>query len=294
MCAFPGLCPARPSSADPCLARYRSAPLPALRAQAAKYTHEGSITLSATVVPSETTASDAVCLRFVVEDTGVGVPSGCRSRIFEVFQQAGQSPSSARPGTGLGLPLCRSLVALMGGRLDLVTPPPEATHGSTFAFTCMVTRSQRSPKPQPCEAEKLPAGLRALIADDVKMNRKMLIRALSSVLPEPLITEAESGEAALELLLNGEHDVAFLDENFAQAGELKGSDVMRLVRQHERARAGGSRGRRLVLVGVSGDQGRQEYDEAATKAGCDVVWGKPIPTADEMRKQLHAVRQAGL
>ena len=66
-----------------------------------------------------------------VTDTGVGVATEDRERIFESFQQ-GPRGASTQEGTGLGLTLCRRIVGLMGGRMWLES---ELGVGSTFAFT---------------------------------------------------------------------------------------------------------------------------------------------------------------
>jgi signal transduction histidine kinase/CheY-like chemotaxis protein len=68
-----------------------------------------------------------------VADTGVGIDPADRERIFQEFQQAGQ-----HEGSGLGLPLARSLVALHGGRLWVESEPGS---GSTFTFTLPIRQS---------------------------------------------------------------------------------------------------------------------------------------------------------
>jgi signal transduction histidine kinase/DNA-binding response OmpR family regulator len=65
-----------------------------------------------------------------VTDTGAGVPEEDRERIFESFQQGTRAPGN-QEGTGLGLTLCRRIVALHGGRMWLES---EVGEGSTFGF----------------------------------------------------------------------------------------------------------------------------------------------------------------
>ena len=66
-----------------------------------------------------------------VTDDGIGIPSEDRERIFDAFHQGRRGPSREE-GTGLGLTLCRRIVALMGGVMTLKT---EVGVGSTFGFT---------------------------------------------------------------------------------------------------------------------------------------------------------------
>lgn len=88
---------------------------------AVKFTHKGGVFLHvwrlATSLEAEETEIN-VCVR----DTGIGIPADQRERIFEAFrQQSEQSP--AYGGTGLGLTICRRLVTLMGGRIELTSSP---------------------------------------------------------------------------------------------------------------------------------------------------------------------------
>jgi CheY-like chemotaxis protein len=70
-------------------------------------------------------------MTITVTDDGIGIPSEDQERIFEAFHQ-GRRGASREEGTGLGLTLCRRIVALMGGAMTLKT---EVGVGSTFGFT---------------------------------------------------------------------------------------------------------------------------------------------------------------
>ncbi|HSK27642.1 MAG TPA: GAF domain-containing protein [Jiangellales bacterium] len=94
-----------------------------LLSNAVKFTPDGgSVTVRATRLPAEVAVT--------VTDTGDGVPEADRERIFESFQQGTRAPG-AHEGTGLGLTLCRRIVALHGGRMWLES---EVGRGSTFGF----------------------------------------------------------------------------------------------------------------------------------------------------------------
>jgi signal transduction histidine kinase len=67
--------------------------------------------------------------RFCVEDNGIGIRESDLERIFEVFQRAS---GSDRPGTGIGLAVCRKIVELHGGR---IWAEPNDGPGTTFHFT---------------------------------------------------------------------------------------------------------------------------------------------------------------
>ena len=100
-----------------------------LISNALKFTERGEIRITA--VP----ADEGRCVAFAVADTGIGIAREDHERIFEEFAQV-QNPLQARvKGTGLGLPLCRRLSTLLGGRIELESAPGQ---GSVFTVTLPV------------------------------------------------------------------------------------------------------------------------------------------------------------
>lgn len=89
-----------------------------------------TIRLAAQHATTNISGGDEVCL--MVEDQGRGIPQEKLERIFERFQQGDASDSRALGGTGLGLALCRSIVAQHGGRMWAES---EVGKGSKFLFT---------------------------------------------------------------------------------------------------------------------------------------------------------------
>lgn len=101
-----------------------------LLTNAVKFTGDGG-----SVVMRATRSSSEV-VTITVRDTGMGVPTEDRERIFESFQQGGRG-ASREEGTGLGLTLSRRLVELLGGRMWLES---EVGVGSTFGFSFPASR----------------------------------------------------------------------------------------------------------------------------------------------------------
>jgi signal transduction histidine kinase len=95
-----------------------------LLSNAAKFTHEGEIMLAS--------RHDGERLYIDVNDSGIGVSEDALKRIFEDFQQADSSTTREYGGTGLGLPISRSLARLLGGDLTAYSIVGE---GSTFTLT---------------------------------------------------------------------------------------------------------------------------------------------------------------
>jgi len=105
---------------------------------ALKFTHTGSVTLSADV----TAATKEWCeVRFSVADTGIGIANENLARIFQPFAQADASTTRVYGGSGLGLSICQQLVELMGGELHADSVPGR---GSTFSFVLRLRAGEAS------------------------------------------------------------------------------------------------------------------------------------------------------
>jgi signal transduction histidine kinase/CheY-like chemotaxis protein len=100
---------------------------------AVKFTERGAIAVSARFVPAGDLVGGAVVdedsVLFVVADTGIGVAPQHHSAIFEEFEQVENRLQRKSRGTGLGLPLCRRLAGLLGGRVWVESA---VGHGATF------------------------------------------------------------------------------------------------------------------------------------------------------------------
>ena len=105
-----------------------------LLGNAIKFTEQGEVSLSVDCPPVP--LSDAVLgpgqpmvLRFCIRDTGIGMSQAQQERIFEMFSQADVSTTRHFGGSGLGLIICKRLVEMMGGQIDLVS---EIGRGTEF------------------------------------------------------------------------------------------------------------------------------------------------------------------
>ena len=103
-----------------------------LLSNAAKFTHEGTITLRA----AREQADAAEWLTFAVSDTGIGIPADKLDHVFEEFSQADSSTTRDYGGTGLGLAISRRFCQMLGGDL---TVSSELGSGSSFAIRVPAT-----------------------------------------------------------------------------------------------------------------------------------------------------------
>ncbi len=96
-----------------------------LISNALKFTRKGSVTVSSNIVDEQT-------ILFTVRDTGIGIAPEHFETIFKEFSQVENSLQERYRGTGLGLPLCRNLATLLGGKIWLESKPGQ---GSSFFVT---------------------------------------------------------------------------------------------------------------------------------------------------------------
>ena len=136
-------------------------------------------------------------LRFRIADRGRGIPPGKLESIFERFQQVDASDSRDKGGTGLGLPICRSIVQQHGGR---IWAESVFGQGSTFYFTMPFEASAEQPSEH--------AGA-VLVCDDDPAVRTLLEGMLRGHGYDVLTTE--SGEGAVELARRHLPQVILLD-----------------------------------------------------------------------------------
>jgi signal transduction histidine kinase len=86
-------------------------------------------------------ASEDDAVRISVADNGPGVPLADQPRIFERFQQAGNTLTDKPQGTGLGLAICRQIVERFGGRIWVENRP---SRGAVFSFLIPIRRAAQA------------------------------------------------------------------------------------------------------------------------------------------------------
>lgn len=99
---------------------------------AVKFTKKGSVSLTLMASPSNNKRN--ISLTVMVKDTGIGIPRERQAELFKEFSRIEGSSSSPIEGSGLGLSICKGLVTLMGGELDL-----ESEEGLGTTFTARIT-----------------------------------------------------------------------------------------------------------------------------------------------------------
>ncbi|MEW5959513.1 MAG: ATP-binding protein, partial [Chloroflexota bacterium] len=214
-----------------------------LLGNAVKFTNAGQVTLRVKAeggrrkderaITQQLHPSSFILLTFEITDTGIGIAVNQWERIFQPFEQAAEGSHSIE-GTGLGLPITRQLVQLMGGELHLQSEPGR---GSTFWFEIALPRVEAVKKPaQP--ATLIITGYKGprrkvLVVDDIPSHQAILVNLLEAVGFEVL--EATDGQEAIHVARATQPDLILMDrwmpvlDGFAAARQMRQNPALRAV-----------------------------------------------------------------
>jgi signal transduction histidine kinase/DNA-binding response OmpR family regulator len=180
-----------------------------LLSNAAKFTHEGSITLAVKKLDEHT-------FTISVADSGIGISEEALDRIFDEFQQADTSTTRRYGGTGLGLAISRNLARLLGGDL---TATSELGEGSTFTLTLPLQHGQRPTLPSDTQLDTVrklehhveteTARKRILVIDDDPDAEYLLQESLSQ--NEFAVIGTRNGYDGLRVAREQKPDAILLD-----------------------------------------------------------------------------------
>ncbi|MCP4752246.1 MAG: response regulator, partial [Proteobacteria bacterium] len=238
-----------------------------LLGNAIKFTNDGYVKLGARLhVAGQDFAHPE--LEVFVEDTGVGISEDQRDMIFGAFeQQAGQS-SAQFGGTGLGLTISRRLAEMMGGTIVLTS---ETGKGSRFSviFEDMETAATADQKEKEDRGDPELVGFekaRILIADDIKLNRRLLADFLKNYDLE--IVEAENGREAVDKAVEYKPDLILMDMKMPV---LDGKEATRQIKAD-------SETSRIPVIAVTASVMKEEQERIGRI--CDALLVKPVSKSD--------------
>ncbi len=144
-----------------------------LVANAVKFTSRGSVTITVSQVAEY---PEGICLRFEVQDTGIGISDADAAHLFQPFRQVDASTSRKYGGTGLGLSISKRLVTLMSGQIGVNSAP---NRGSTFWFEVPLQVVQVADTPLPAQVAQ------AVPAADVKTVAETVAEVVAPTSPTP-------------------------------------------------------------------------------------------------------------
>jgi len=160
---------------------------------AVKFTAEGTVSLTARILKQE---APHYLLRFEISDTGIGMTSEQREKLFTDFVQADVSTTRKFGGTGLGLSISRRLVTMMEGTIGVESEP---NHGSTFWFE-IPFESVDSASDSPIFEEI--SKLHVLVIDDMADQLELITSLFADLKIDA--DSASSGKEGLQLIAEAE------------------------------------------------------------------------------------------
>lgn len=237
-----------------------------LVSNALKFTEEGLISVSVQCVQE----ANNVQLEFEVKDTGIGLSSAEKAKLFKPFNQGDESISRRYGGTGLGLAICQQLATLMGGKIWVES---QLGRGASFYFT---VQAKRNPAQQIVSPSKQLSALKVLIADDVSLSRRAISEALS-VANIKADTAAGGQEAIAKLReatsCNTPYDVLILDWKMP---DIDGLEVAAIMQQ-------GFSIKQPNVIMLSAFESKQLYEQAK-QLGIHTFLKKPLRSSELIDK----------
>jgi len=252
---------------------------------AVKFTDQGRVRVDVTPV-GEAGDDGRVRLRFVITDTGVGVPPAMRGRLFDAFEQGDTGLARRHGGTGLGTTIAKGLAEAMGGRIGYQTPEERGSRfwvEIPFAAPALAVPEAR-PAVSEGEATRYDRSgnviaftdpflrhrvrvrsMQILVADDYEANRMVLQRLLQKAGHRP--TCVPGGEEVLDALAASDYDAVIVDLHMPG---ISGLDLLAHLRVMQ---AGG--GPRTPVVVLSADV-TPESIQRCEQAGAYAFLGKPV------------------
>lgn len=241
-----------------------------------KFTPEGgNITLSVRRLEEPLPQDDKFCtLEITVTDTGIGIPVEQQSKLFNSFVQVDSSIARKFGGTGLGLAISKKIVELMQGKIQIKS---EENKGASFIFTVRAeipetfASSEKIPAGEPV-SEKQPDyyGKRILLAEDVEINREIVITVLEPMGIE--IIEAEDGKKAYNLFCAdpGSFDLIFMDIHMPGIDGYEAAKLIRAFEAEHPVRLNG-----VPIVAMTANVFKEDI-ERCLSAGMNDHIGKPL------------------
>jgi signal transduction histidine kinase/ActR/RegA family two-component response regulator len=248
-----------------------------LLSNAVKFSLEGGeIGLDVTLASKK----DRICeLRIEVSDNGIGIQPGLQAKLFRSFEQADSGISREFGGTGLGLSISKHIVELMGGTIWVESEPGK---GSRFIFTIEAECGKKdvdsildSDTKQEIDAAGRFTGKKLLIAEDVEINREILISLLEGT--GISFDCAQNGMEAVEMVSAAptQYDAILMD---VQMPKMDGLEATRRIRaipeQHLKT---------LPIIAMTAHVFKSDIDECLAAGMTDHI-GKPLDFEDVFKK----------
>ena len=204
--------------------------------------------------------------RFLVVDSGIGVPKDKQDDIFSEFETLDAGYSRKFGGTGLGLAICKALVTAMDGRIGVNS---EDGSGSTFWFEVAMETAQSRVIEKEEDDDDIPstsaiAGAHILVAEDIITNQLIITAMLERIGCD--VDIVSDGTEAVQSIGQRAYDAVLMDVSMP---EMDGLEATRIIRARDDERA------HIPIIGVTA----YAFDEDREKilaAGMNDLIPKPV------------------
>lgn len=247
-----------------------------LVSNAIKFTHKGTVSISAKLKKPST---EEVCenrLVVAVKDTGIGIEPDRLEHIFDKFTQSDSSITREYGGTGLGLAIARQLAQLLGGDIKVVSKVGE---GSCFTVTAnvqsrlKVESSTHLDEGRDVQGASVPEGLKVLLAEDNAINAVVAQALLEQLQCD--VEHVDNGLKAAARVEEGGIDVVFMDVHMPV---MDGIEATKRIRKLD-----GTLGQ-IPVIGLTAEAFKERHI-AFKEAGMDDIVTKPV-TIEALQESL--------
>ena len=201
-----------------------------------KYTPAGGkITIDIREIPFD--RENYIAYKIVVEDTGIGMSEDYLPHIFEEFSREHTSTESKVVGTGLGLPIVKALIDLMGGTIEIESEVGKGTKTTVMIPFEIATQEQILEEQQKAK-EFVPEdikGKRILVAEDNELNAEITLTVLKE--KGLLVERAANGKECVEMLKEKPADYYDMILMDIQMPEMDGYQATEMIRNLGASRA---------------------------------------------------------
>ncbi len=245
-----------------------------LTSNAIKFTNKGYVVITADVIFRAEGDAD---IKIQVADSGIGIPPDHLKTIFEEFSQVispnkSNETSRSITGTGLGLPICKMLVELQGGRIHVSSKLKE---GSVFSILLcypvhnhLIETLENQIGYVSKKVKQLYTGKKALIIEDNEMNAMLLSLLLKK--QQIKFDIANNGKLGWELFNKNRYDIILTDINLP---EMKGDELVAAIRKSSNGKS------HMPVIALTASNIREEL-EGYRKSGISDILLKPFKEDD--------------
>lgn len=240
-----------------------------LLSNAIKFTENGSVEMRVERVES---TEDELLVKFSVIDTGIGVAEEKIDEIFEKFTQSDQSVTRKYGGTGLGLPISKKLVELLGGKLQVDSKVGE---GSTFFFTLTYGIGDVNQINKDVNTEVTIDGIekmRVVLADDYGINRQMTAELFRQWNEDVEFAAVSNGVELLKLMETDPYDVILMDVHMPVMDGIEATEKLRNEMKSD-----------VVIIGLSANALKRDKEQCLA-AGMNDYVTKPFELNEVLSK----------